>query len=1318
MGGLEPTLESVTGVKNLESVNFGHEQFSNMNEKYFEKKPNEKNNQETKIKESKEGGISAENLLKSEIDWDCVDDSLNAIESKDLVTPCEICLNVELSSLYGCEQLNPHCIVDTGAGRSYLIINKDDEKGLAQLPLSRLEGKWMVQFADNKRQEVRFGMKASLTVTALDMERDFKREVTLLILKSEDNASGMHLLFGRDLISEFGLQLDGTTRAWINGHLVFEAGDLVINRVEDQVCMVQGTQKLVLNIEGEDDREIFFEQDEFASSEPEPQVVRPLDLDFEEEPGGMKFRAQISIPWLGEARPAISYQSTRVRDRKIWKNLSKEQLQLYSDAVEQLQRGGFAEQIPDSEPNQGHYIAVRPVFKSGRTTTKCRLCLDARELNKYMSSGPQNGVKMLDALLLFRATPLVATFDLTKAFWQIKLQESERKFFSTVIMGKRYRFTRMVFGGNFSPAGLETAIRIIKQKAIDHLQVGNPMEPGEPTRPETASCVNYIDDFHVPGNGTMEELRVQVTWIRWFFERYGFPSDKLRFNGRDADTAEPYLSYRWHEKFDWLMPKLCELQEIPEREPCNRKRLVSAIMKLYDPFGFRLRLQLAGRMLIRECAQENRNGDKSNPWKLPVSRELRAKLNEWIRAVNLTNYAEREKRYVNCETVYCFCDASFTAWCCQFHGSDFELLFAKGGLIQSGFTVPKAELTAVYCGLLQVMELPLKQMGCKSVLILSDNEPTIHRLRNKSLDKTLKAYELNRVRKTRQLVGEFRKKFGNAIQIVIRHIEGATNPADFATRPYPLLVQRPTIDHRKLRAAVTNTEAKFYSGEEPDQPESLNGWDGLMYMTLRSATRRARQAVQPDITTDNMEVLPGDPPWESDTTEIEGNQEQSTDELVEPPLREETTGESPELTKRKQLIAQIIINQRALVAGPDTFRNDDNLWCDLSGKVIIDRDDEAMTKELLDLAHLPHHGGIHVTKYNLRHYKWKRLSQDVTRYVEACPVCSLVRIPRIVRSAVGTVPWNKVFETLGPAGIVGIDICELSTTQNKVGFLTITCAVTKWIRATAISNLSAAEVCGALRSVFEGTMFPRVIVSDGGSCFKARLFSEFCREHSILQLMSPHYASAYNGWYERPHQSILSQLRLLAVDHPDEAWPELLSTAVHLVNTRPYDLSDASGLTPLHLVYANSKFTSNLLELDELDAETKATIKQLGIDHMLRVIPEKIEALGDQARNRRQSAIQKYMAIFERKRDNIRARLLETLGEDPEREFPVGSWVRVYRPPTSKIGVAYSEPRKIVEAPSQATRLVEKVDGKRVLEYVANLTPSSCTILTAAPSVP
>ena len=38
MGGLEPTLESVTGVKNLESVNFGHEQFSNMNEKYFEKK--------------------------------------------------------------------------------------------------------------------------------------------------------------------------------------------------------------------------------------------------------------------------------------------------------------------------------------------------------------------------------------------------------------------------------------------------------------------------------------------------------------------------------------------------------------------------------------------------------------------------------------------------------------------------------------------------------------------------------------------------------------------------------------------------------------------------------------------------------------------------------------------------------------------------------------------------------------------------------------------------------------------------------------------------------------------------------------------------------------------------------------------------------------------------------------------------------------------------------------------------------------------------------------------------------------------------------
>ena len=86
--------------------------------------------------------------------------------------------------------------------------------------------------------------------------------------------------------------------------------------------------------------------------------------------------------------------------------------------------------------------------------------------------------------------------------------------------------------------------------------------------------------------------------------------------------------------------------------------------------------------------------------------------------------------------------------------------------------------------------------------------------------------------------------------------------------------------------------------------------------------------------------------------------------------------------------------------------------------------------------------------------------------------------------------------------------------------------------------------------------------------------------------------------------------------------------------------------------------------------------------------------------------------------NSIRTRLKDKVGEKLSREFPVGAWVRVYRPPSSKVAVAFSEPRKIVEITSEATRLVEKADGKRNIEYIANLNPYSHVHDIAAPSVP
>ena len=78
---------------------------------------------------------------------------------------------------------------------------------------------------------------------------------------------------------------------------------------------------------------------------------------------------------------------------------------------------GHAAVSTNGTPLEGHFIAVRPVFRSDRSSTKGRLCLDATVLNRYTHSGTSKPEFKLSALIQFRAANFIATFDLCKALF-------------------------------------------------------------------------------------------------------------------------------------------------------------------------------------------------------------------------------------------------------------------------------------------------------------------------------------------------------------------------------------------------------------------------------------------------------------------------------------------------------------------------------------------------------------------------------------------------------------------------------------------------------------------------------------------------------------------------------------------------------------------------------------------------------------------------------------------------------------------------------------------------------------------------------------
>ncbi len=1095
-------------------------------------------------------------------------------------------------------------------------------------------------FPDGSTRPITHIFKGRLALRNTDNEEKKQIEVHLLVLKTSlEN----RIILGRELLQKLKLNITGSDKVTLDDQILFET-----EKPEEADI----TEHLAYMTE----QEILFEEDDVPDSTPNTQ---DLEITLKSEPEAPWGRPTIRIPWRGKERPPLSYAVARARDKKNVQKLTVEEQSLYNTAIEQLIHGGFAIQLPIGSPIEGHFIAVRPVFKQDRESTKCRLCLDARQLNAFTNKGPQEGMSNIHCMMLFRTSKYMSTFDLDKAFWQVKLDPEEQKYFSTVINGKRYRFTRLVFGGNFSPAGLQQSLQMILHK----------------TQPAPESeYTYYVDDFAVR-NESRDELISNQQRLRTNLSNHGFPSSKLRITGDEENEFRKYLGYQWNSHTDQIQSRKKIIELVDPNNPLQRKELTGKIMELYDPVGLQLKLHLAGRQIIREAyTEKDESGCK--PWKVPVSTEIKQKLNVWIEMVNSeNNQMTTAPRQLTCSTLYIFSDASLQAWVFQIHDAELRLLYARGGLLSNECTVPRGELIALHMAVTAIKEqLPLDLLGTREIVILTDSEPTVHRLRNPSLDNNMPQFERKRVAEIRSIMKEFSTKLS---KLVIHSFPGRLNLADDATRPN--IRNNEPISKEEIMLHILKPRGYRYSSSE--KPEIEVESESLWYMTLRS----------------NRKDTPQRSPIRSE------NAVQPTADTTDPII-------TPLRLERDNLLARLRANQSK---NPDirkttahTQVDEEGIITDSKHKIILYNDGSELLTELVRNAHSSHHYGIAATFGTLKQtYNWKGMRANVKQFVLNCPTCSLVRLPHNIRSAVGDNPqWINSLDDLGPGSIVGVDVCEMIEEFGYCGFLTTTCAITKWIRVTPIGTQLSHDLCAALEQQFYATLFPRVLVTDGAMSFRSRVFETWCLKHRIVHLVSPAAASPYHGWYERPHKQILEQLRLLIVDQPTKGWSEFLPMAQYLVNSRAYDFNDDTGLCPLHLIHVGS--TATYTDIDKLpDESLLQKLRDIGIDHLLPELPEKYKRIGAKLHSRQRSLLQKYEALFKAKRNEAKKRMKEASQNQKIYDFEPGTYVRVYRPKSSKVAPSYSQPRKILSAPSQGTRFVETSEGKKTLEYIANLVP-------------
>ena len=1180
-------------------------------------------------------------------------------------------------------------IVDPGAGWSYILLPPNYS---IQLPLERCNNALSVQFADSSTQLIKSQFKGSLSIHGFNGEPSFTEAgITLytLVTAPKQEHESIKVLLGRDLIRKFHIDIiEGTdvkigTVSLIRGNQ--EDGDLALHvrdginhlrtfihpnllgRIPSELLRDIG----VISTENEEMDQ--HEEDETAADNIELPQIR-IGTPDEGAPWG---RLEISVPWRSRDRPPRNFKSAWYRDKVTCDRLGQQELEQYDEALKTLIDGRFGA----IETTEGyHYIATRPVYKRERLSTKCRLCLDARLINLYTHTGKPVGDTTLNCLLTFRTAPFVSIFDLSKAFWQIRLSPEDLGYYNTVIHSHRVEFRSMIFGANYSPAGLERGIQLILSKAKDWLANNPAQNDDEPERPTTIRSCHYIDDFSCRDDDP-RSLLVQSNWTRWWLAKFGFTSDKFLSNvERNSHGEQSYLGYNWNAHSDTLTVKVPEFT-VPIGN--SLREVVGTIGRYYDPLGLDLKGQLRGRMIVR-LAFATRLGNSGQLWGQSVAAEIAPLLKEWIASIATPISSPRQ---VNSTVLHVFTDASMYCWTVEVRDIDFRLIYARGGLVKTKSSIPKIELHALYMGVHEVMNNLKRFEDLQKITFFCDNECTVYRLRR--LHEKLGSYEARRIKAIKELI------HSSSVAVEVVHLAGDLNFADYASRP---LLERPrnTPDTELIQAIARHPSTTRFNKEIGMQSKS--GIDKELEKLLLDEDRVGRMILRSDrkaMTTENVSHNPRSPP------------QHPGDEAVDQDDEEQEPGEGG---VHRRHIEKIKESQTQAGISEVQFNPRQNPTVDkwglvrINDKIVIPAQDDTLKRLIIKRAH-EGHPGISATRAGVgKNYWWKTMNKDVRRYVSDCEICQVTRSHKAIRSLAGEAFKLKDPEEIPVAAIVGIDVCHVDGfEENKYScFLAVTCIMTKWIRAIGLVNQTADHVAAQLGRLLHNTIIPTIIVSDNAQVFKSHTFRRFCIRHNIRQVFQPPYSSAYNGWFERSNESILSALRVLVAQSPSKHWAESIETACYMVNRRPYDLTDPTGLCPLHLVFAGARFQEEVLDPDEVEA----LAARAGVCHLLEPHSAEYVSYAQKVRAKYLRTLRNFEHIYASKRNEVRSRLAKKL-KDSSDKFEIGTWVRVWRPTANKVGVRWSPPRLVVAKPSSSTRVVQREDGSTSIEWIANLARAS-----------
>jgi Integrase zinc binding domain/Integrase core domain len=225
----------------------------------------------------------------------------------------------------------------------------------------------------------------------------------------------------------------------------------------------------------------------------------------------------------------------------------------------------------------------------------------------------------------------------------------------------------------------------------------------------------------------------------------------------------------------------------------------------------------------------------------------------------------------------------------------------------------------------------------------------------------------------------------------------------------------------------------------------------------------------------------------------------------------------------------------------------------------------AMRPEILRKMHqdlVAGHLGINKTLARVQErYWWPGLGRDVGDFVASCFSCQKLKPGPVppVGQLQPLPPPKRPFEFvsmdhMGPLARTG---------RGNQHVLVAIDHLTKWVEIEAVSDTTANRTVEfLLNRICLRHGFPRVVLSDRGTAFTARVFEEFCEEWGIQHRMSAPEHPQTNGLVERMNKTI-GPILASYVNKSHTNWDELVPFAAFAINTA---VQETTGFAPFELV--------------------------------------------------------------------------------------------------------------------------------------------------------